>query len=59
MLTGIAAVQLRRWSRRSGSMADLHGQGERHDEVDQREGDRRAEISRIPVQLGADDDQPQ
>jgi hypothetical protein len=40
-------------------MADLHGQGEGKDEVDQREGDRRAEVDRIAVQLRADDDQPQ
>jgi hypothetical protein len=40
-------------------MADLHGQGEGQDEVDQRKGDRGTEVDRIPVQLGADDDQPQ
>jgi hypothetical protein len=40
-------------------MADLHGQGEGDDEVDQREGDRGAEVDRIAAQLGADDDEPQ
>jgi hypothetical protein len=40
-------------------MADLHGCGDGKDEVDQREGNRRAEVDRIPVQLGTDDDQTQ
>ena len=44
---------------RIGPVADLDGQGNRQDEVDQREDDGGAEIGRIPVQLGADDDQPQ
>ena len=46
----------RRWLRRSGPMADLHGQGQGDDEVDEREGDRGAEVDRIAAQLGADDD---
>ena len=32
-------------------MADLHGQGQGDDEVDQREGDRRSEVDGIAVQL--------
>jgi hypothetical protein len=40
-------------------MADLHRQGDGDDEVDQREGERRAEVDRIAMQLAADDDQPQ
>ncbi len=56
---GAAHFALRRWFRRSGPMADLHGQGEGQDEVDQHEGERWAEVDRIPVQLGADDNQPQ
>ena len=44
--------QFRRWLRRSGSVADLHGQGEGDDEVDQRKGDRGTEVDRIAVQLG-------
>jgi hypothetical protein len=54
----VAAVQLWRWCSGSGLTADLHGQGEGEDEVGHREGDRAAEVDRVPVQLSADD-QPQ
>jgi hypothetical protein len=40
-------------------MADLQGQDQGKDEVDQCEGEGRAEVDRIAMQLGADDDQPQ
>ena len=41
------------------SMAHFHGKGKGKNEVDQREGDGRAQIVRIPTQLRTDDDQPQ
>ena len=48
--------------RRSAALApmtDLHRQSEEENEVDEREGDRGAEVDRVAVQLGADDDQSQ